>query len=460
MVEVLRRTFGGLQLAAYNALSAAAALVLFPFWALRERSYLRVLERYGRVPPAIRRAADFRGSLWFHAASVGEVGVLARVIPHLAALSPDLPVVISTVTSTGRERALQLLGEQAGVVHLPLDAPFIVGRVVRSLHPQVMVIAETELWPNLLRALHAYGTPVVLVNGRLSERSFRRYRLARPGIGPLLGRLDALCVKSEGDRRRFIALGARPDVVHVVGDLKSEPIPGIETASMGERRRRLGLPEERPIFTAGSTREGEEGTILRAFARTLERHPDLLLVIAPRHLSRTEAVERLIASEGLSCLRRTVVGRRTPEGASVLLLDTIGELERVFAASDLAFVGGSLAPLGGHNLLEPAMYGVPVLFGPHTGETGGADAVLLDAGGGFRVEDVPSLVAALDALLSDERRRSAAGERARAAVRRSRGALDQIVRHYRRVLGLERGPVPAVRADRGSRGPRAEDEPQ
>jgi 3-deoxy-D-manno-octulosonic-acid transferase len=451
---------GWLQRRLYDLVATAAAFIMAPYWLVRSGGRMaRFAQRYGSVPAGVRRATDFSGCIWFHAASVGEVGVLARVVPRLALLTPGLPVVVSTVTATGLNRARQLLGNQAELLHLPIDAPFLVRRAVRMLHPQAMVIAETELWPNLIRALVRYGSRVVVVNGRLTESSFRRYRLARPGLRPLLARIDAFCVKSNGDRERFVALGADPGAVHVVGDLKSEPIPGIESATLSERRSELAIPADRPVFVAGSTREGEEPLILEAFGQLLESRPDLLLVIAPRHPHRADAVERLIAAEDYRWLRRTAQEGRDLSNTQVLILDTMGELERIFAASDVAFVGGTMVPVGGHNLLEPAMYGVPVLFGPHTEATGGADHMLLEAEGGIRVTDPGEMAGAVRMLIEGDERRQQVGGAARAAVSRSRGALEKTLFHYRRALGMGLVAPRAGHSDRGSRGPRADEVP-
>lgn len=443
----------------YDVLGSITALLMLPLWLVRDaREGGGTASRYGIIPEEVARATSPYGCLWLHAASVGEVGVLARVLPHLARLTPELPVVVTTVTSTGRDRARQLLGDQAYLLYLPLDSPPLVRRAVRILHPQMLVIAETELWPNLIFQAASYGAPVMLINGRLSVRAFWRYRLACGALRRVLQRLSVICVKSEADRDRFITLGASPDTVYIAGDLKSEPLFDVERASIPERRSQLKIPEERPVFTAGSTRQGEEPLVLEAFGESLKHYPDMLLVIAPRHPHRAGEVEELIRNGGWQCLRRTL---HLEEGdlaeVQVLLLDTIGELESFYAASDIAFVGGSLIPAGGHNLLEPALYGVPVLFGPHTGETGAADQLLLKAGGGVRVENSDELSAMIVELLGNESNRLEIGRQARRAVDGSRGALDEVLVRYRKMLGLGISPVRAGRIDRGSRGFRIDD---
>ncbi len=437
----------------YNIIVSILAILSIPYWLVRDgRGRGGWSSRYGFIPEEIRKAVEPAGCLWFHAASVGEVGVLARIIPSLQNLTPELPVVITTVTSTGRNRARQLFGDQANLVYLPLDSPLIVGRTIRALHPQVLVIAETELWPNLISQAVKYGTGILLVNGRVSKGAFGRYRIARGVVAGMLAGIDKLCVKSVEDRERFIELGASASSVHVSGDLKSEPLPGVVDATVAERRSHRNLPGDRPIFTAGSTRHGEETLLLDAFEDVAGRLPDLLMVIAPRHPQRIAEVEELLLSRGISYLLRTdnQEDRRFSD-EQVLLLDTIGELEGFYAASDLAFVGGSLVPLGGHNLMEPALYGIPVLFGPHTGDTGSADLLLLEAGGGKRVEGPMDLADSLADLLENEQRRIDMGGAARQAVKSSRGALAEVEKYYSKVMGLSRSDAGIARFDRGSR---------
>ena len=437
----------------YNIIVSMLAILSLPYWLVRDgRGRDGWSSRYGFIPAEIRRAVESSGCLWFHAASVGEVGVLARIVPSLQSLTPELPVVISTVTSTGRNRAKQLFGDKANLVYLPLDSPMIVLRTIRALHPQVLVIAETELWPNLIAQAVKYGTGILLVNGRVSKGAFDRYRIVGGLVARMLAGIDKLCVKSDEDHERFIKLGASVSSVHVTGDLKSEPLPGVVDATVALRRSRRNLPGGRPIFTAGSTRQGEETLLLDAFESVADRFPDLLMVIAPRHPQRIAEVEELLLSRGIRYLLRTdnQKGRRFSD-EQVLLLDTMGELEGFYAASDLAFVGGSMVPLGGHNLLEPALYGVPVLFGPHTEDTGSADLLLLEAGGGKRVEDSMGLADSVVDLIENEQRRIDMGDAARQAVKSSRGALAEVEKYYSKVVGLTMSNVRAARFDRGSR---------
>ena len=289
----------------YQLLSYLIAAVTLPFWLLRDgRSGGGTTQRYGAVPGEIGRKTDPCGSIWMHAASVGEVGVLARALPRLAAETPALPAVVTTMTSTGRDRARQLLSGQADHCYLPLDAPALVKRTVSRLHPQVLVIAETELWPNLIRGAARYGTPIVMINARLSIRAYRRYRRVGAGMARVLDAISMIAVKSEADRERFIALGAEPERVRVTGDLKYEPLADVVDTPLIERRRQLKLPIDRPIFTAGSTRQGEEAAVAEAYLEAARRVDDLLLVVAPRYPRRADEVYELLSGRGLRCERR------------------------------------------------------------------------------------------------------------------------------------------------------------
>jgi len=444
----------GLLVALYGLFGTLLSFLMLPFWLIVDaRSGGGTASRYGFVPRAVREAADSCGTIWLHAASVGEVGVLARILHRIAALTPDLPVVVTTVTSTGRERARQLLGDSVHQLYLPLDSPVLVRRFIRRIHPQALVIAETELWPNLVLQAARYSTRLVVVNGRLSERGYRRYHRLRIGMRRVLAAFDLVCVKSDADAERFVALGTIPGAVTVTGELKFEPLARIEDEPLESRRQRLRLPLDRPIFTAGSTRQGEEEIVLAACSQVLEDVPDLFVVLAPRYPHRADEVENLARTAGFEVARRSLSGNDSEIAggrAGVLLLDTIGELESIYAASDVAFVGGSLVPTGGHNLLEPALYAVPVLFGPHTGETAGADELLLSAGGGCRVSSTTELAAELAALLADPSRRQTVGAAGARAVSSRRGARAEIVDRYRRLLGLDGSPGRRQRPDRGS----------
>jgi 3-deoxy-D-manno-octulosonic-acid transferase len=281
---------------------------------------------------------------------------------------------------------------------------------------------ETELWPNLLRLLAARGVPTMIANGRLSDRSFQRYRLVRGTMRRVLGDVTVFAMQSDEDARRVIALGASPERVVVTGNLKHEPLP--DPAGAADLwHRLLGLAAGQPIWIAGSTHRGEDDAVLQAHRRALAVRPDLVLVLAPRHPERVSEVMRLVAAGGFDGVRRSELSAGRGAPAPVIVLDTVGELAQLYSIADVVFVGGSLIALGGHNVLEPALRGKPVLFGPHTSIFREAASILLAAGGGVVVRDAGELAAELERLLADPALRARRGAAAREAAASRHGAL-------------------------------------
>jgi 3-deoxy-D-manno-octulosonic-acid transferase len=358
--------------------------------------------------------------LWLHAASVGEVQSLVPLAKSLRRARPHLPLVVTTFTAAGAARARAALGEGIAVWPLPYDVPWSVAAFLRRVRPRGLVVVETELWPNLLAALAERRLPFAVVSARVSERALTRYL----GLGALLRRplqsVGAVLAQSQADAARFQALGVPGAKVSVAGNLKWDlELPPALEADGAELR--ASLLAGRPLLVAGSTREGEEELVLRAFAAARRSHPSLALVLAPRHPERAPAVEALCEQAGFATVRRS--SRRALGEADVLLVDGIGELTLFYAAADVAFVGGSLVPVGGHNLLEPAALGRAVLTGPHH-ENAPEIVASLRASDAVRVvADATEFAAACDALLRDPSARRALGARARQAVLANRGAL-------------------------------------
>jgi len=310
---------------------------------------------------------DGRPRIWVHAVSVGETLAAAPLLRRLRERSPGALLFLSNVTLTGRETAGKALGDvvDAGC-YFPFDLPWVCGRFLDRLRPDVVVILETEIWPNFLAACAARGIPAVIVNGRLSERSFEGYLRLRRFFAPVLRNFRAIAAQTREDADRFVALGVPPEVVTVGGNLKFDVAPpsGKETAlsSLLSREKKSGAL----WVVAASTHEGEEAAVVRAFLAARELNSSLKLLLAPRHPERFDAVEEMLRGEGVPVSRWTSLGEGTQRVDSpVLLLDSVGELAGAFAAADLAFVGGSLVPKGGHNILEPAGHGVPTVVGPH-----------------------------------------------------------------------------------------------
>jgi 3-deoxy-D-manno-octulosonic-acid transferase len=306
---------------------------------------------------------------------------------------------------------------------LPLDFSGLPRRVIGALNPALLAVVETELWPNLLHESRASGLPVLLVNGRLSADRMSRYRRFAGLYRPLLAGLAGIGAQSTEDAERFVELGVSEDAIRVTGNVKYDlPIPEVDREALMSE---LGIAPQRPVLVAGSTGEDEEAPVLEAFMSARAEHPRLFLVLAPRHPERCDDVERLIRNKGLRHERISRLEGPLEDETDLLLVDTLGQLARLYGAATLAFVGGSLVPIGGHNVLEPAALGIPVLFGPHTQHFAAPAKALSEAGGAWRVEDGNGLARALIELLGDEESRARAARRAHRVVARNQGAMER-----------------------------------
>ncbi|MGH7410222.1 MAG: 3-deoxy-D-manno-octulosonic acid transferase [Candidatus Methylomirabilis sp.] len=392
-------------------------------------------ERLGRYPESLLTRLEGIHPVWLHAVSVGEVGAASVLAAFWTARLPKLSLLVSTVTATGREVAKQSLPQATGVVYFPVDLPMIVHRALTTVRPRLVLLTETEIWPNFLRACLVSKIPVAMINGRISVRSFRRYRVVRPFFRRVLQGIDLFCMQSVTDAERILALGASPERVHVVGNLKFDATPRRDASSLAERwRKELKIEARRPVVVAGSTHAGEEEVLLRAFMGLRQEFPDLLLVLAPRHPDRLAAVEATIAGNGLAAVRRTALAGTQDGPGGIVLLDTVGELSTLYAVGSVAFVGGSLVPRGGHNLLEPALHGCPVLFGPHMENFADASALFLERGAAVQVNNGEDLAMQLARLLGDPIARDRMGRAALEALDSHRGACERTVTLLERFL--------------------------
>src|SRR5215469_11071625 len=406
-------------------LAAPVISVMLAARGLRDRSYWRNFgERFGFGPPL----AGF--PIWVHAVSVGEVQAAAELVVALRDRYPEIPMVVTTFTPTGAARARALFRGAAEVRYLPFDLPGSVRRFLDRTRPRLAVIMETELWPNLYRQCRLRRMPLIIASARLSRRSISGYQ----SLGALFKETVAggvvVAAQGEGDAERFRALGAAAERTHITGNLKFDFTlpPDIDERGRGLRAQ---YAPNRAVWVAGSTHGGvEEEAVLAAQGRVGTAQSAPLLVLAPRHPNRFGEVASWLERQGVAFTRRS---QSSAAGAargepSVLLLDTLGELLYFYAAADVAFVGGSLAPVGGHNLLEPAALGLPVLTGPNNSNAEDVARLLLDCGAAKIVRNGAELGARVAELLSDQALRSEMGSRGRAAIDRNRGALDKLMR--------------------------------
>jgi 3-deoxy-D-manno-octulosonic-acid transferase len=409
-------------------------LYTFAMYLVTPLLVMRLLARGVRSRPYHRRwperfgffnAPGFSGSLWVHAVSVGEVNAAEPLIKALQKDYPNAPLVITTVTPTGTARVHQLFGDSVFHVYLPYDLPFAVSRFLKRVRPRLALIVETEIWPNLYFACRRRGIPLMIVNARLSERSMRGYRPMRGLLRSALRCVRQIAAQSRTDAARYRLLGADPRQIVVTGNMKFDmPIPCDAVTDGAAMRDRWGA--RRPVWMAASTHEGEELAVLEAHLQVLKRLPDALLLLAPRHPERFRLVENSVRSLGFTVATRSAERVPSPPH-QVFVIDAMGQLMPFFAAADVAFVGGSLVPIGGHNVLEPAALSTPVLVGPHTFNFEEITLSLIQQGGAKRVMDNDQLGPDVLQLLRDAAKRERMGLAAQQVFERERGAVQRIM---------------------------------
>jgi 3-deoxy-D-manno-octulosonic-acid transferase len=408
-------------------LFAALSAPRLAYLAVRHRKYAGSLrQRLGYLPAALN--TERAPSIWVHAVSVGEFLAARPLIASIRSQHPRQPVFVSTTTRSAQELARRYATEVDGVFYCPIDLPSVVRRTLDVVRPELVLIMETDLWPNLLRECRARDVKVALVNGRLSSRSFPRYRMARWFFRRVLADIDRFCVQSAEAAHRFTALGAAEERITVTGSLKFDAGRVTDAASQSGGApilRALGFPPSQPVLVAGSTMKGEDAIVLRAFRQLKDTLPAAALVLAPRHPERFDDAVRQAERMGFHTVRRTALPQDGQPGADVIVLDTIGELATAYSRGTVAFVGGSLVPSGGHNVLEPAAYGRPVIFGPYMRNFADIAALFIAGGAGVQVATEAAFAEQLVALMTDAAYAQRLGAAARVLVERNRGANDR-----------------------------------
>ena len=418
----------------YSALLAAGMVVASPFWLwqmLRHGKYRKGLgERWGRVPARMAQSPG-QPTIWIHAVSVGEVLAVSGLVDKLKAQFPDHRIVVSTTTDTGQKLAGARYGEQ-NVFYFPLDFAFAARPYLRMLKPRLVILAETEFWPNFLRLARSSGARVAVVNARISNRSWPGYKRFRFLLRRVLGHVDVFLSQTEEDRRRLIDIGAPEGRVSVSGNLKFDAPEPPEPAILGQLRTALHAENAGLVVVCGSTVEGEESLLAPAFQRLFEKHPQSVVLLAPRHPERFDSVAGLLKQQQLKLVRRSQWSGQSLSG-SVLLLDTIGELSALYALADVAFVGGSLVPRGGHNILEPARYGTAILVGEHT-ENFRDMVELFRKSEAVKITTARSVQQDLLELAGDAEKRDALGKRAADVLRTQAGATERTLAALKELL--------------------------
>jgi 3-deoxy-D-manno-octulosonic-acid transferase len=415
----------------YDLIFFIFAIFYLPAFLLKRKMHPGFAMRLGILPP------DFHlnNPVWIHAVSVGEAVAIKQLVDSLRIDFPKKSFIISTVTATGNKIAKEIAGPNDRAIYLPLDFSFIVKRVIDRANPAVFVIAETEIWPNLIRYLFKKNIPVIVVNGRISDKSFKGYRRIRFLLKPLLNKISAFCVQTETDRQRLIVLGMREERIKVTGNMKFDLRIRDYTElkkDYTDYRLGLGLGVKDKFLVCASTHPGEEKILLEIYKQLLDKNPSLKLLIAPRHPERAKEIEQLAAACGFKPVRMSSLSAKATAGSmpqvagrtehGVFILDTIGQLMYFYAIADVVFVGGSLVKKGGHNILEPASLGKPIVFGCHMFNFRDICRLFMAAGAGIMVSDKEQLQEQISGLLSNEHLRSELGARAKKFIQENQGA--------------------------------------
>ncbi|MFB3895353.1 MAG: 3-deoxy-D-manno-octulosonic acid transferase, partial [bacterium] len=415
----------------YNILLHLGILITLPYYLIKaKRTGVDIRYWFGYLPPELKEKSTHKKTVWIHAVSVGEVNSVRPLIKAIKTSYPDWTIVLSTITGAGQQFARKTVKEADFIIFFPSDLPWSLHRFYRYINPQLLLIVETELWPNLISMAASRSIPVALVNGSISGQSASRYRKIRWLFQPILNLVTLFLMQSAAESDRIISFGAPPNKVINTGNIKFDvTIPVLNDAEKQQYVSLFGFNTTQPILLVGSTHPGEETIILRVYTELLKQIPDLKMILVPRHPHRADEVSKEIESQHFTYLRRSQLDQSEIRNlqSAIILVDTVGELTKLYSLATIVFVGGSLVPIGGHNILEPAVLGKPVLFGPYMQETIDSTDLLLNAGGGIQVKSEQELIAKIATLLSHPEERQRLGENAKSAVIANQGATHRIL---------------------------------
>jgi 3-deoxy-D-manno-octulosonic-acid transferase len=405
----------------YNLINILLIAIYLPIFVFKKKTHRGFSMRLGILPKGVA----FYRPVWIHAVSVGEMANMRQLVAGLAGSIPDKQFVFSTVTPTGNKIALSIARKQDAVIFLPLDLSWIVNSVLERIQPSLFVIAETEFWPNMICALYRRRVPVIVVNGRISDRSVAGYSRIRWLIAPLLRKVTLFCMQTQADAQRIISLGADPGSVKVTGNMKFDQRAAVSLEHRERLQKQLNIGPDEKLLVAGSTHPGEEDHVVSAYLKIISQYPFVRLIIAPRHPERAADLEKTIRRYGLEPVRISGLKTSAPPGRCVFILDTIGVLVSYYSLADVVFVGGSLVKHGGQNFLEPAFLGKPVILGPHLFNFRDIARQFLDQRAAIMVRSADELSMAVSTLLTDKTQADALVQRAQELIRRNQGATER-----------------------------------
>lgn len=423
----------------YNLLALVLVVLAAPVFLyrlIREAGFgERLKQSFGWLPPETVAKVANKNAIWLHAASVGEIVATSPMVKEIKKEMPDSVVVISVVTASGYDMAKRIIPEADGVIFFPLDLPWLSCHVVKKIAPQAFLLVETELWPNFLRASRKAGIPVMMVNGRIGDKSFGNYRYLGSVLQDMLQTVVKFCMQSSIDAQYIIKLGADPQRVMVTGNTKYDQT--YTDVSEDEQKvliSQYGFAGQGPIIIAGSTHKGEEESLFTSFGKIRNHFPQACLVIAPRDIQRADELVSMAAASGHRAVKRSKLEKENAGGHNTVILDTIGELGRVYSIADVVFVGGSLIPQGGHNILEPAAHGKPIVVGPHMFNFKDIYALLSDRKACITAKDPALLTDKLLAVLENKELSETMSKNARAIIEENRGAAHKNTLQLKQLL--------------------------
>ncbi|MDD5432716.1 MAG: 3-deoxy-D-manno-octulosonic acid transferase [Candidatus Omnitrophica bacterium] len=405
----------------YDLISLIFVIFFLPFYLLKGKFHKGFSRRFGILPKSL----NLDRPIWVHAVSVGEAIAVRGLVEGLRKNYPGKKIVFSTVTATGNKIAQEIIRQGDLLTYLPLDFSFIIKSVVERINPSVFIVAETEIWPNLFTCLHKKNIPIITINGRISDKSFKKYRAIKYLLKPILNKITLICAQTKNDAKRFAELGARKEKIMVSGNLKFDAINSLSHGKKDvEIKLKLGLKEDDKLFVCGSTHPQEEEQIIGVYKNLLHDFPNLKLLIAPRHPNRAEEVGKLVSKSGLRSVlfSKEVFPECSCVAKPVFILDIIGRLLEFYALADIVFVGGSLVKKGGHNILEPAIFGKPIIFGAHMFNFRDIKDLFLDNKAAVLVNDPQELNVIVKKLLKDNAFANELGIKAKSLVLENQGA--------------------------------------